>query len=431
MLLTGKNFVPDKLMWLFTADERFVDARKLAAYESSDTEVLDESLAISEILTYRTTVGVLRSRLFLQGFSTEFVTRNAIALLESELEDPDGPIREIWRETANELGPAERHLKVMVRHRRRQSNHWGIVAANERERYLESRWEDLCEAFDDPRFELSLLLAPAKSATVAVLDLSDPLLGGYLEIDDVHHEIAQLRLANEVAASGPIIVVTEGGTDAQIIRRSVELADPEIASFFRFLDFDNYSAPGGTDRVVSLTRGLAAAGVMNRVLAVVDNDTAGRQAERTLLQSNLPSRMRIARLPDVDYGRNFGTIGPTGRASSDINGRAVSIELMFGLELLTSASGGAEPLVRWTGYIQALDDYQGTICAKRDIQEAIRRHLKVQKIEYLDPAIAAGCHRLSDLLKRSAAHATPTMASEYSSLMTGRFATVIEEREGK
>lgn len=194
-------------------------------------------------------------------------------------------------------------------------------------------------------------------------------------MSEEHHETAQRRLASEVAASGPIIVVTEGSTDALFLRRSLELAHPIIAPFFRFLDFENYSAPGGTDKVVSLSRGLAAGGVMNRVLVVVDNDTAGRQAEQIIIASQLPSRMQVVRLPDISYARRYPTIGPTGPVLADVNGRAVSIELMFGESVSTEAHGGDKPRIRWTGYNATLDDYQGEIETKRNIQQLLRRYL--------------------------------------------------------
>ena len=57
---------------------------------------------------------------------------------------------------------------------------------------------------------------------------------------------------------------------------------------FEFLDFAEYRAPGGTDRVVSLTKGMATAGVMNRIVAVLDNDTAGRVAADQLADLAFP-----------------------------------------------------------------------------------------------------------------------------------------------
>lgn len=417
--MMGKNVVPDKLMLLFTAKDRVIDSSKLAAYNTTtELDEVSDRLDTAEILTYRSSVGALRSRLSLQGFPTERVTRKAIELLQAELTDPDAYTPEDWARARDSLGGAEQQLRALVRRQREvlflfRAGRSGSAL----EQYLGSTWESLCEAFDDPRFRLSLLLGPARSRTSAILDLTDLLLGGYVQAEEKHHEIAQFRLANEVAASGPIIVVTEGATDARILRRAIELADPEVAPFFRFLEFEHYSAPGGTDRVVSLTRGLAAAGVMNRVVAVVDNDTAGAHAERTLIQSGLPNRMTVAKLPDIEYGRNYPTVGPTGVAPANINGFAVSIELMFGMEVLTSANSGRVPYIRWSGYNDAMKRYQGAITSKREIQRVIWGHLESRCIEELSLEVADGCRRLAQFLMCSAAHATPAMSSEYSSLV--------------
>ena len=211
-------------------------------------------------------------------------------------------------------------------------------------------WDDLCEAFDDLAFDCPYFWGVPGARRKLFIDLTDPLLGGYLEADELPHLSARRRRERETAASGQIIVVTEGSSDSFLLRRALELADPGIANYFSFLDFAGYSAPGGTDRVVSLTRGLAAAQVMNRVIAVLDNDTAGHQALRILQSTGWPDRIRFYSLPDMEYAREFPTLGPGGFANLDVNGRALSIEMMFGLAVLREANGGSMPHVRWSTY---------------------------------------------------------------------------------
>jgi hypothetical protein len=134
----------------------------------------------------------------------------------------------------------------------------------------------LRKSFDDPRFALSLALTNTRAATMVTLDLTDLVLGGRMKADDLPHRDARTRMGAAVAASGPVIVIAEGASDARWLRRSLEIAAPAAAHLFESLDLAEYRAPGGTDRVVSLTKGMAAAGVMNPIVAVLDNDTAGR-----------------------------------------------------------------------------------------------------------------------------------------------------------
>jgi hypothetical protein len=92
---------------------------------------------------------------------------------------------------------------------------------------------------------------------------------------------------------------------------------------------------------------------------VLDNDTAGREAYLQLEKLNLPGRMRITQLPNLERCRHVKTLGPSGIAYEDINGKAVSIECF--LDIWAS---DAEPSVRWTNYNQALDAYHGALVQK-------------------------------------------------------------------
>jgi hypothetical protein len=274
--------------------------------------------------------------------------------------------------------------------------------------YFDSRWEQLVDVFEDHRFELSLLLARTRNSTTVTLDLSDLLNGGWLAASDDPHQNAKLRLAKEVAASGPIIVVTEGRTDARILKKALMIIEPDLQDWFAFLDFEGTSAPGGVDRVVSLTRGMAAAQVMNRVVAVLDNDTAGRGAAATLASSSLPSRMKVTLLPSVEYAENYPTKGPAGDSHLNVNGRAATIEMMFGLAVMETANEGRRPAVRWSSYDERIHDYQGMLEHKGDIQKCIMKELDVASSAELSPEIYAGCHRLSKMLIDAAGDLTPT-----------------------
>lgn len=69
--------------------------------------------------------------------------------------------------------------------------------------------------------------------------------------------------------------------------------------------------------------------------------------------------------------KNFLTIGPTGDAYQDINGKAVSIEcfldLSFGMD--------NPPKVRWTIYNDKSSKYQGALIAKDNYTRAFKLSL--------------------------------------------------------
>lgn len=122
-------------------------------------------------------------------------------------------------------------------------------------------------------------------------------------------------------------------------------------------------------------RSFAAAGVMNRVIGILDNDTAGRQAEKQLASTSLPDHYAVCRLPDLDYAQSYPTLGPSGASSDDVTGRACSVEFYFGQDCLLGPDGKPVP-VRWKSHIDSMHDYQGELANKVYVQERIKEMLR-------------------------------------------------------
>ena len=74
------------------------------------------------------------------------------------------------------------------------------------------------------------------------------------------------------------------------------------------------------------------------------------------------------RIPDIELGQAYPTIGLMGRQDANINGRACGIELYLGKASLTSKDG-LRP-VRWTEYDNAGHPSQGKIDGKDAVREA-------------------------------------------------------------
>ncbi len=421
-LLTGKNYLSDQVMLLFTERDRLMDKeryKRLLQVWDAGRETAEA--ASRRLYVFRTSVRTMRARLDLQGFALADVRHSAVQYLQAEREDEERYLPDELRDIEAQYATPSDVLDGALKWRPKSQDSPPRLQDAPEEYFLSQVWDDLCEAFDDPRFSLSLALASHRGDERVLLDLTELLLGGWLEPDELPHLTAQRRLANEISASGPVIVVTEGSTDARLLSHALRLAEPELATSFSFLDLEGASNPGGADKLVSVVRGMAAASVMNRVIAVLDNDAAGRDAQRILLQGRLPPHMTVTRLPDVTYGRRYPSDGPDGRRLSVVNGRATAIEMMFGLDVLKCANGGELPPVRWSSYVLGVRDYQGAIAAKAQVQEHLFKSLGTcERLDTLDRELAAGCRRLARMLVTGAAKATPTMASQYSSLLAHR-----------
>src|SRR5207302_6625534 len=107
----------------------------------------------------------------------------------------------------------------------------------------------------------------------------------------------------------PLIVLTEGRTDAEFIAAAVKIFYPHLADVMRFPDF-GIKPEGGVSAVVRNVKAFAAAGVANRTVAVLDNDSAAADGIRHHKDVTLPDNIRVMRYPDLDLARQYPTLGP-------------------------------------------------------------------------------------------------------------------------
>ena len=170
------------------------------------------------------------------------------------------------------------------------------------------------------------------------------------------------------APAGPVIILAEGKSDIAVLKASIERFHPDLTEFVTFLDHSEFKVDGGASYIVKFLKAFAAARVPANIVAVFDNDAAGIAAYKQALSLNLPDNMTSIHLPHIELARSYPTIGPQGSHNADINGRACGIELYLGKAALSS-NGTLLP-VRWTGYNQRADTYQGEVDEKEAVQEA-------------------------------------------------------------
>jgi hypothetical protein len=221
---------------------------------------------------------------------------------------------------------------------------------------------------------LRIILLAFPGAEV-ILDVTD-LLAGRWGHDDRKALITKVLGVASGTASPPLIVLTEGKTDAEFIAAAVNTLYPHLADLIRFPDF-GLKPEGGVSALVRNVRSFAAAGVANRTMAVLDNDTAGEEGFK-LLGSSLPANIRVMRYPNLSLARSYPTLGPPtldsphgSLAFADVNGLACSIELYLGRDVLQSEEGPLRP-VQWKAYISGLRRYQGEVTGKGEIHTAFR-----------------------------------------------------------
>ena len=381
-----RNDEPLALLTVYTEADKYVDQEWLAAtrrlevgaYGPDDDgqQEADENLVEvadrAKVFGYAAKAIAVRTRLALMGFTVDACRREFVNGINDLLEDDEpGDLLEV---TDNDGHVVDSMLRADILDR-------GLIAyevaqAGQLDRVgLDAACSGYIETFIesglDRRALLALQLASAPDDEDVWLDLHDLRAAGYFDGVENITQLASDELAVSISSGGPIIVVTEGVTDAVYLRRALEMVAPHVAHMFRFFDKEA-GAEMGAAQVVQTLRAFAAAGVTNRVAGVLDNDTAGRVAERNLKKNPRPSSNRYMLLPDLPYGTSYPTRGPSGEMELDINGRAVAIEFQFGLEQLR-VDGGELAKVEWAGYEASIGAYQGRLSAadKKQVQANI------------------------------------------------------------
>jgi len=225
----------------------------------------------------------------------------------------------------------------------------------------------------DLRIIVRAVLGVVEPESEVVLDYTELLAGGFYSHEDDLKELALRDLREEYVVSERLIVLTEGSTDAEVLRRTLNVRYPHLKDYISFPDFHGSNAEGGTGALVNLVKGFAGSGVPSRVVALFDNDAAGEDARKKLGKTTLPDNVKVLSLPPLDYAKSYPTVGPQGTAEVDINGRACSLELYFGRDVLEDDKGNLAP-VEWSGRVQSLGRYQGTVVGKAALK---RKYLDV------------------------------------------------------
>lgn len=177
---------------------------------------------------------------------------------------------------------------------------------------------------------------------------NDIVEGGWVTEDELFEELPDEQ---------KFLIVTEGSSDAFIIRRAIELLRPDIYDFFTFVDMEEHYPFSGTGNLYKFFQGLVSIKMLNKCLFVFDNDTEGIEKYKMVKTINAPSNLKVTKLPDLEEFSNFLTVGPNGKQKANTNGKAVAIECFLDLSFKTKN----EPIIRWSSYKSSLDSYQGAL----------------------------------------------------------------------
>jgi hypothetical protein len=202
------------------------------------------------------------------------------------------------------------------------------------------------------------------------------------------------QMPRSLDQSKRILIVTEGSSDAAIIKQAFSILRPHISDFFDFVDMEEGYPFSGTGNVFRFVQGLISIAVLNNVIVLFDNDAEGVASFDRCSSLNVPANMKVLKLPDLPEFRDFQTMGPNGRHRANINGQGAAIECYLDL--------GGDACVRWNNYNASVSAYQGELISKDrykrtflDQRERVPNY-SYSKIDTILDMVVANCVQIQE-----------------------------------
>jgi HEPN/Toprim N-terminal domain 1 len=434
VLTSTKSEVDPTVLMLFTeADKRTYVVQALESDDVTGDDTSDESFLAIE---YAASLAVVKDRLEFMGFTLQMVEKAFIAGVQEHIAELSRRREDLrWAQVSDIhclLDEEELVLRglslrswldafaFIIREKLHPDrNFWYNPSVVDRSipslvRYLlgNSFGEGVWFPGYDFRVFMRAAVEITGTAAEVVYDLAELAEAEAVSIEEDLCSWARRETADELLLNHKVVVLTEGRSDIEAIEDALHILWPHLTEYYSFMDFEGVRAPGGAGPLVATIKAFIGAGIVNRIVALFDNDTAARSALRGLRDVQLPSNVRVLHYPDVEWARDYPTLGPQGVINMDVNGLAASLEMYFGLDVLREEDGSLTP-VQWRGYDDGLKQYQGEILNKVELQRRFANKLQEcrrnpEAIErYYWTGMRAVIERLRTAFHDSSSHSKP------------------------
>jgi hypothetical protein len=384
-----KNYVDAGLMQLFRAsDKRMYKslAKDLPSPMRRWASHADDPKERVNVVYYEAPAFLIRDRLDLKGYTLATAKRAFMKRMRAEMREHTGEVVEAMKDFYESRARILNALDVdewIATLRRIKAADAGIprwaTSGYQKEATLEDfmlqhEWYGFSGA--DLYVPLRLALEICVEKDNLIYDLTDLVSSKYFDKNEDFIALTSNFAASEHASRARTIILTEGRSDTWILSESLKLLYPHLCDYFTFMDFEAARVEGGASHLARIVRSFAGAGIVNKVVAVFDNDTAGQEAIRSLQNVKLPANLCVLKLPVIKTLRKYPTIGPSRPISMNVNGSAASIELYLGDDVLRE-NGRLAP-VKWSAYNPVVGKYQGEVLGKNKIQKRFKEKLAGQ-----------------------------------------------------
>lgn len=230
--------------------------------------------------------------------------------------------------------------------------------------FFSDNYQEECQSTAN---HLYVLLNSVSEDTVVYYDLTSVIDNGWVDSNP-----------SKLISNDKIIILTEGKTDTEFIKNSIELFYPYLSRFYHFINYEETKTEGSASILVNSIKSFVGSGIKNRIIALFDNDTVGNSESKKLHHIKLPENIKVLKYPELRFFREYPTIVPSGRINMNVNGLAGNIEMYLGEDVLKDDALDEFYPIYWSNYDFKMCQYQGSINHehKLSIQEKFRGKLK-------------------------------------------------------
>ncbi len=266
-LIMSKSVVIPQAMTAFRETDKRIFTRKISErnpilWGKPDTPEVDE---LEEAIQYACSTGKIIDRLNVMGFNLRRVREEFESLRRSEIqefafwEDDSGTISgDVKFLQGLSFEDYTEGLRLVIA---RSLPPWPLYEPNGDSpvvEYILSDHDERLLGFFGSDVRCLLRLA------CEVVDPESEVVQDITEIVSRHDETvcsnALQDLTSHYPENSPQIVLTEGSTDAAILKEALELLYPHLSGYYSFFDFDSFRPEGNAGRLVSFVKAFAAAG---------------------------------------------------------------------------------------------------------------------------------------------------------------------------
>jgi hypothetical protein len=345
-ILSTKSYVDPIVMTIFREMDKRVFERKTSEKNPLVWGYIEDKGEMEVAYEYRNSVPNVIQRLDVMGFSLNRARKDFEENLDSKIEELTFYIDEetftstehySYQKSLLENSTFDDWLQALeeiiikkIKKSPGENYDWNKVSPLIQHIVENDNW-GIFESFpySDIRYFLRILLEVAPKDGLVAQDITELVHAGYYNEDDDVCEISINGLTQDYPVNEKIIILAEGSTDINILKKSLRLLYPHLSDYYSFMDFGLSNAQGSAGNLINTIKAFVGSGISNRIIAIFDNDSAGFDAIRGLNKTSIPSNIKILSYPDIEIARSYPTLGPSGVSHLDINILACSVNCIL------------------------------------------------------------------------------------------------------